>query len=125
MALTEGTYTAEFLESEAPGKLSRDVVPVTVGAGVTLPAGLVLGKITATSKYVAYNNGASDGSETAAGILYAPTKNSGGSGADFQCVIVNALAEVRGGDLNWNGQAQAAIDAGVVDFAAKFIKVRS
>ena len=46
------------------------VISVTVasGAGV-LQAGTVLGKVTASGKYVAYDNTALDGSETAVAIL--------------------------------------------------------
>lgn len=70
MALTEARWTGEFLISEAPGSRSREEVTIAAAAGA-LQAGTVLGKITASGKYVAYNNGASDGSEVAAGILYA------------------------------------------------------
>lgn len=43
-------------------------ITIVSGAGV-LAAGTVLGKITATGLYDAYDNGDSDGTETAAGIL--------------------------------------------------------
>ena len=123
-SLLEGTHPGEFLFSEAPGTLSRDNITVTVPATTTYPPGLVLGKITATGKYVAYNNGASDGTEVAAGVLYAELKNGGGSPADLKGVIVNLNAEVRLAALNWNGQNQAAIDAGKADLLAKGIKTR-
>lgn len=122
-SLLEGSHPGEFLFSEAPGTLSRDNVVVTVPAATTYPAGLVLGKIDATGKYVAYNNGASDGSEVAAGVLYAELKG-GAAPADLKGVIVNLNAEVRLAALNWNGQAQPAIDAGVADLLAKGIKCR-
>jgi hypothetical protein len=123
-SLLEGTHTGEFLFSEAPGTLSRENVVVTVPAGTTYPAGLVLGKITATGKYVAYNNGASDGSEVAVSVLYAELKNSGGAPADFKGVAIERLAEVRLAALNWNGQDQAAQTAGVADLLTKNIKCR-
>jgi hypothetical protein len=123
-SLLEGTHTGEFLFSEASGTLSRENVVVTVPAGTTYPAGLVLGKITATGKYVAYNNGASDGSEVAAGVLYAELKNSGGAPADVKGVAIERLAEVRLAALNWNGQDQAAQTAGVADLLTKNIKCR-
>ena len=52
--------------------MSTDEVPVT-NASTTLPivAGTVMGKITSSGIYVPYNQDASDGSENAAGILYA------------------------------------------------------
>lgn len=70
MAFTEGKHTAEFLLSEGNGSISREQVTIAAAAGA-LAAGTVLGKITATGKYAAYNNGASDGTEVAAGILWA------------------------------------------------------
>jgi len=70
MAITEAQRTGEFLVSEASGTRSREKVVIAAAAGA-LVAGTVLGKISASQKYVAYNNAASDGSEVAAGILYA------------------------------------------------------
>jgi hypothetical protein len=124
-SLLEGSHPGEFLFSEAPGTLSRDNVVVTVPAASTYPAGLVLGKLTSTGKYAAYNNGASAGEgDVAVGVLYAELKNAGGAPADVKGVIVNLNAEVRLAALNWNGQNQAAIDAGVADLLTKGIKCR-
>ncbi|MGP3789428.1 head decoration protein [Pseudomonas sp. B392_1p] len=70
---TEGVHAGEFLLSEANGTRSREEIIVVATAG-TLPAGQVLGKLTATGEYAPYNPAAEpiDGSETAAAILYAP-----------------------------------------------------
>lgn len=46
----------------------ESLLSVTIDTG-DLAAGTVLGKITASGKYVAYNDGASNGSEVAVGIL--------------------------------------------------------
>lgn len=67
--LIEGKYTAEFLLSEGNGTISRDVVTIAAAAGAMV-AGTVLGKITASGKYAAYDNTHSDGTEVAAGVLY-------------------------------------------------------
>lgn len=75
---TEGKHTLEFLLSEASGYRSRDEVTVTVTGGVAMPSGTVLGKITATGKYVRYNNVASDGSEVAAAVLVNPLPGTNG-----------------------------------------------
>ncbi len=123
-SFTEGRYRAEFILAEAPGTISRETVTVTVAAATTLAPGMVLGKITATGKYVPYNNAAVDGSEVAAGVLHGELKNAGGAPADFKGVIVTRIAEVRKADLNWNGQAQPAIDAGIVDLAARDVLCR-
>lgn len=66
---TEGRHAGEFLLSQGNGAISREQVVIAAAAGA-MAAGTVLGKITASGKYVAYNNGASDGSQTAAGILW-------------------------------------------------------
>jgi hypothetical protein len=71
MALNETNRAGEFLLAEGNGYISRAEITIAAAAGA-MPAGQVLGKITASGKYVAYNNGASDGTEVAAGILYAP-----------------------------------------------------
>lgn len=65
----EGNHTAEYLLSEGNGSISREEVTVAAAAGAMV-SGTVVGKITASGKYVAYNNAAADGSEVAAGILY-------------------------------------------------------
>lgn len=93
--LTEGRHTAEFLLSEANGYQSREQV-VLAAAAAALSAGTVMGKITASGKYVAYSNAAVDGSQTAAGILYA---NAPDSAADQKVTIIARNAEVKGTSL--------------------------
>lgn len=68
--LTEGLNRGEYLMSEANGTRSRDAVTVTVAGGVALPSGTVLGKITATGKYIKSLDAAADGSQTAAAVLW-------------------------------------------------------
>jgi hypothetical protein len=69
--LTETRHTAGFISSEANGNRSR--LTVTVDGAATTSAGLasgtVMGKVTSGGKYIAYVDGASDGSGVAAGIL--------------------------------------------------------
>ncbi|SFD67841.1 Bacteriophage lambda head decoration protein D [Thiohalospira halophila DSM 15071] len=86
--LEEAIRNGEMIISEGPGAISRDTV--TIGTG-NLPAGQVLGKVTATGNYVAYSSGATDGSEVAAAILYAPADASGGA---VDAVAVTRLAEI-------------------------------
>lgn len=85
---TETTRAGEFLVSEANGKRSRETITVT--GGPYLP-GQVLGKITASGKYTAYASGASNGTETAAGVLWDAAD---GSSADVSAVGVVRDAEV-------------------------------
>lgn len=64
---TTGSYTPDNLLAGAHPPVE---IPVTIasGAGV-LARGTVMGRVNATGKYVAYNDGASDGSEIAIAIL--------------------------------------------------------
>lgn len=68
---TEGVHAGEFLLSEAPGTRSRDE-GVLAPTEVDLPAGQILGVITADSTYAPYDPEAVDGTETAAAVLFNP-----------------------------------------------------
>lgn len=87
--LNEKIHAGEFILSEGNGSISRE--QITVASGEDLPAGQVVGQITATSLYVAYNDGATDGSEVAAGILFDAVD---ATAASTPGVIVSRLAEV-------------------------------
>lgn len=114
MALNEGKHTAEFLLSEGNGTISRDQVTIAAAAGA-MDAGTVLGKITASGKYAAYDNGASDGTEVAAGVLYAKAPD---MAADQKAVAIVRNAELLGAALTGN-------DAnGVADLKALGLIVR-
>lgn len=120
-ALTETPRAFGFLLSEAIGGLSRDVV--TIKSGEDLEAGAVLGKITATSKYVAYNSNAGDGSEVAAAILGAKCDASAG---DLDATVISRLAPVRRAALIFDdGSPAVDEDGAIVDLASKFIIARS
>ena len=64
---TETNNLGDLLKYEAPNLYSRE--RVTVGAGQNLALGTVLGVVTATGKAKALDPTATDGSETAAGVL--------------------------------------------------------
>lgn len=96
----ETTHAGEFLLSEGNGNISRE--QVVIASGENLAAGAVVGKITASGKYVAYNDAGVAGEEVAAGILYEAVD---ASAADANGVIIARLAEVdasliTGGDAN-------------------------
>ena len=82
--LTEGTHAGEFLVGES--NVGSDGVPaghdpIIVASGQVLVAGAVIAKLTASGKYVERANAAdvaTDGSETAAGILFDAVDASGG-----------------------------------------------
>lgn len=65
------TRPAEFVLSEASGQRSRENITVTQ-TGTALKSGTVMGRITASGKYIASVAGATNGSQVAAGILYSP-----------------------------------------------------
>ena len=91
MALNETTcYAGEFLLSEANGSLSREEVTISSAAGAMI-AGTVVSKLDADGKYVEYDNVGTDGSQVAAGILYAPVAN---SASDQKGIIIARHAEV-------------------------------
>lgn len=99
--LTQGMQTGEFLLSEADGMRSREQVTVTIVGAVALPSGTVVGKITATGKYLQHLVGAVDGSQNAAGVLYNPLP---GVNGDVKATIFARDCEVITSRLN-NGVA--------------------
>lgn len=70
---TEGIHAGEILLSEANGTRSREEITLAATT-VVLPAGTLLGKVTATGHYAPYDPAVDpvDGTETAAAVLYAP-----------------------------------------------------
>jgi len=104
---------AEFLVSEANGTLSRDAVTLIGSLGV-LPAGRILGKITASSKFTNWTSGAADGSQNAAGVLTAET-DATAAGDVLKVGIISRYAEVASGRLSTVTPAQLA--AGITSLA--------
>lgn len=114
--LTESTKQWAWLRSEASGTRSRDTGTLTVAGGAGHASGLVVGRITATSKLVAYSNAASDGSQAAVGILCDDLV--GVANGDRTVLFVNADCEVEEALLT-------GIDsAGKADLAALGFKFR-
>lgn len=102
--LTESSYAGEHIVSLANGTRSQE--QITVLADAVLEAGEVVGKVTVSGKYVAWAPGASDGSETVAGVLYDDVD---ATGADKAGVITARDAEVSGSMLKYpSGQLAAA-----------------
>lgn len=90
-----------FIQSEANYSRSRDMVTIDGGTGGAgqLYAGCVLGKVTATGKYIPSAATGSDGSQTAIAILWGDTDATAG---DVVAAIVARDAEVRAADLNFD-----------------------
>src|SRR5262245_50746816 len=115
MNKTEGFHAGEFLLSEGAGAISREQVTLAATAEA-LPAGLILGIVTASGEYAPYDNAATDGTEVAVAILYAPKPASTEPQA---ATVVARLAEVI--DVSLTGLN----DAARADFKARNIIVRT
>lgn len=120
--VTEGKHEGEFI-----GELAMNVGfhvddTDTLVSGQNLEAGAVVGRITASGKLKIYDNGASDGSETAVGILYADVNASGGDVTKVR-VLKRGPAVVNGNDLGWGSNNAGGITAGKADLLALGIKV--
>lgn len=102
--ITQGYQTGEYLLSESNGTHSRDTGTVT-SAGVALPSGTVLGKVTATGKYIKQVDAASDGSQTAVAVLFTPVAAAAG---DYFSTLHVRGCEVINTALNGGAGASAA-----------------
>lgn len=118
--LTEGKHTGEFIGQLAMGP-GYHIDEVTLISGQNLAAGTVLG-MNESGKFTTYANGASDGSEFAAGILYAATDASGGDVTTAR-VLRRGPAIVNGNDIGWGANDGTGITAGKADLLALGIKV--
>jgi hypothetical protein len=110
-----------YIVSEANGYRSRATIVIVNGQN--LKDGAVLGKISSGGKYAAYDNGAGDGTEVAAGILYGACDASGG---DQAAVAHVRDCEVNEGELIWDsGQDANDKAAAVVDLTAAHVIIRA
>jgi hypothetical protein len=115
----ENPRALAFLLSEGKGTISRD--SVVIGAG-KLVAGTVLGKVSASGQYVAYNPAATTGEQTAVAIL--------GYDTDATSATQKALAIVREAEVDVlkltfiAGITAAQKTAAVTSLASSFIIVR-
>lgn len=114
--LTQGPGTGEYLMSEANGTLSRESITVTLGADESLDSGRVLAKLTATGKYVPYDNAGTDGSEVAAAVLLTPLAGSA-AGGDFEATAHVRQCEVVADRLGWGAVDATGQAAGKADLA--------
>ncbi|MCP5197540.1 MAG: head decoration protein [Gammaproteobacteria bacterium] len=117
----EPPYSCEAVLFEIP-ELSRENLTLVSGAGL-VKAGTVLGQITASGKYTPYDDGFSDGSETAAAIsLYEVDATA----ADVEVACIARLAAVQTAALQWHANVDAtAQTAAYTALAAKTILARS
>ncbi|MEM1113273.1 MAG: head decoration protein [Pseudomonadota bacterium] len=93
---TEPRHRGEHVISEANGSLSREEGVLVTGQNLVV--GTVLGKITASGSYTAFNQDASDGSQVAAGVLYGAVD---ASTEDKPCVVHVRSCELMAQALTW------------------------
>ncbi|UYW32507.1 head decoration protein [Methylorubrum extorquens] len=99
---------ADVVKTEGRNRISRDEGVLATGSGILRP-GVVLGRITASSKLVPLAPAASDGSQNAAAVLL---ENVDATSADQRVVVLARHAEVVLQALEWpagiNATQQAA-----------------
>lgn len=114
--------TSAVLKYEAEQGYSRK--DITLVAGQNLSVGAVLGKITASGKFTAYDNDATDGSQTAVAVLLNDTNASAGD-VKTVAIVRHAIVSVAG--LVWGAgvTTQGEKDAALADLEALGIVARN
>jgi len=120
--LTEGKHAGGFLVWEVLRDYTRETVTIASGAGKLEP-GTVLGKITTGGKFTALAAAATNGSQNAAGILWAGVD---ATAADAPGVVVlRGPAIVNRHEIVWpEGATEVQITAATTALAALGIILR-
>lgn len=120
--ITESARIGDLLKREFDKLHNRETITVVTGQNLAFAA--VVGKVTASGKYAAYDNGAATGVEIAAGILLEAVD---ATAADAKGVIIaRGPAVVAKSALVFDaGQNAAAQAAAIADLAAIGIIVRT
>jgi hypothetical protein len=114
--LIEGKHPGGFLVWEVLRDYTRDTVTIASGAG-TLEPGTVLGKITTGGKFTALAPAATNGSQTAAGILWAGVDASAADAPGV--VLLRGPAIVNRHEIVWpEGATEVQITAATTALAA-------
>jgi hypothetical protein len=120
--LTEGKHAGGFLVWEVLRDYTRETVTIVSGAGKLEP-GTVLGKITTGGKYTVLTPGASNGSQNAAGILWAGVDATEADAPGV--VILRGPAIVNRHEIIWpEGATEAQITTATTALAALGIILR-
>jgi hypothetical protein len=114
--LTEGKHAGGFLVWEVLRDYTRETVTIASGAGKLAP-GAVLGKITTGGKYTVFAPAATNGSQNAAGILWAGVDASAADAPGV--VLLRGPAIVNRHEIVWpEGATEAQITAATTALAA-------
>ena len=120
--LTEGPHPGDFLVWEVLRDYTRETITVASGAGKLAP-GTVLGKITTGGKYTGLVPAATNGSQNAAGILWAAIDATDADAASV--VILRGPAIVNRSEIILpEGATEAQINAAITALAALGIILR-
>ena len=120
--LTEGPHLGGFLVWEVLRDYTRETITVASGAGKLAP-GTVLGKITTGGKYTGLAPAATNGSQNAAGILWAAIDATDADAASV--VILRGPAIVNRHEIILpEGATEAQINAAITALAALGIILR-
>lgn len=120
--LTEGNHTGGFLVWEVLRDYTRETVTIASGAG-KLASGTVLGKITTGGKYTGLTPAATNGSQNAAGILWASVDASAGDAPGV--VVLRGPALVNQHEIVWpDGATQVQITSATNALASLGIILR-
>jgi hypothetical protein len=120
--LNEGKHAGGFLVWEVLRDYTRETVTIVSGAGKLEP-GTVLGKITTGGKYTVLTPGASNGSQNAAGILWAGVDATEADAPGV--VILRGPAIVNRHEIIWpEGATEAQITTATTALAALGIILR-
>jgi hypothetical protein len=120
--LTEGPHPGGFLIWEVLRDYTRETVTLAAGAGKLAP-GTVLGKITTGGKYTVLTPGASNGSQTAAGLLWGKADATDADAPGV--VLVRGPALVNRHEIVWPaGATEAQITAATTALATLGILLR-
>ncbi|AHF03435.1 hypothetical protein MARPU_05750 [Marichromatium purpuratum 984] len=100
---------------EMPAGYSRETVTIPAGTGV-VEANTVLGRVTASGKFIPYDDAATDGSEAAAAVSLYPVD---ATDADVDVTAIVRSAVLVRDALNWHADVDAtAMAAAVTALAA-------
>ena len=120
--LTEGKHAGGFLVWEVLRDYTRETVTLASAAGMLEP-GTVLGKITTGGKFTALAPAATNGSQNAAGILWAGVDASAADAPGV--VLLRGPAIVNRHEIVWpEGATEAQITAATTALAALGIILR-
>jgi hypothetical protein len=122
---TEPAQLSDFLKYELAPEQQFCRATVTIVSGQNLAAGTVVGKISASGKYTAYDNDASTGEQAAAGVLLFAVDASGGDKKGV--ILARGPAILAINSIAWGAvvTTQGEKDAAVVDLAALNILCRT